>query len=617
MRSDGLVGVSGPRIYRRLALTAGSGLLFLALLAGQLQPLEPGRVLGAMAQVGAGPWLGAVLGSWVSFRAVAGYDLALHRHLATGIDPARARRAGVSAIAIAQTVGMGVVSGALVRWRLLPELGFVGAARLSLLVALSFLLSWAVLAAGVLAVLPGSAQGGHASWVAGAVVLVVLAAQLWPRRWLPNLITLTRLLLLAAVDCVGAALALWLLVPGELAFAAFLPVFLLALGAGLVSGSPAGLGAFEIVLLALLPEPGREALLAGVLAWRGLYFAVPAMIGAAVALLARAEAGGAVPALAAPAIAEAGLAAQGDLAPHPAGFLAGRTPHGLVALAAVADLARFRAAARQEARLPVIYKAEARLAARARAAGLAVLPVALEAWLKPQEFRLDLPARAGLRRKLRRAAAAGLTAGLDAAPDWGALARVNAAWVAARGGEHGFSMGRFDPGYCSGQRTVVARQAGRVLGFATFHAARPGAGAVWTLDLLRPDPAAPEGTAQLLVTAGIEAARAAGVARLSLAAVPIGAVPGETGSIARLGRRLAPESGTGLAQFKAGFAPDWCRLYIAGPSHLALALVGWEIWRRVLHPPPLADMRSVTRRVADYEIASKRNPWQRGEDRPA
>ncbi len=609
-------GAVGVKVYRRLAVTAGSVFLFLGLLLEQLRAMDPGRVLGGMGQVGAWPWLAAALATWASFRAVAGYDLALHRHLATGVDPGRARQAGFAAIAIAQTVGLGVVSGALVRWRLLPDLGLPGAARLSLLVALSFLASWAVLTALVLMVL----SSGPLAWCGlagglglGAAAIVLLVR---PRPWMPNLITLGRLLALAAADCLAAGLALWLLIPGDGAFAVFLPVFLLALGAGLVSGSPAGLGAFEIVLLGLMPGED-EAILAGVVAWRGIHYALPALCGAGVAILARGEALRPALPLAPPEIAEAGLARQGALRPHPGGFLAGRTPHGLVALTAVADLARFRQAARDEGRWPVLYKAGARAAVRARAGGLAVLPVAREAWLLPQTFRLDLPARAGLRRKLRRAAAAGVTARPAPHPDWAELAALNAQWLAARGGEHGFSMGRFDPRYCSGQQVIEARCDGRLVGFATFHAARLAGEAVWTLDLLRPAPQAPEGTAQLLVAAGIEAARAAGAARLSLAAVPIGCCPTERGPVARLGRRLAPRAMGGLAQFKAGFAPEWRRLYIAGPSPAALALVGWEIWREVRRPAVAGRMSPTARRDAEYEFASGRNPWQRGTDRPA
>lgn len=604
----------GPKVYRRLMLTLAVSALFLGLLAQRLQEIEPRLVLNALGAVGPWPWAGAILATLVSFRAVAGYDVALHRHLGTGIAPRPAGRAGFAAIAIGQTVGLGVVSGALVRWRMLPDLGLSGALRLSLMVALSFLAAWSVLTLTVLAVLPGPGFARLAPFALALVPLAMLGSLVWPRPWMPNLVTQGRLLALAAVDCLGAGLALWLLIPGEAGFVAFLPVFLLALGAGLVSGAPAGLGAFEIVLVGLLPATGIEALLAGLLAWRLIYYAGPALVGAGVAILARPEPRTARVSHPPPNLAEAGLAAQGEFRIRPEGAVAAVTAHGLVALGEVADLARFRASARAEARWPVLYKAGPRAAARARQAGMVVLPIAREAWLCPQAFRLDGPARAGLRRKLRRAEAAGVTAALTPAPDWAGLARVNAAWVAARGAEHGFSMGRFSPGYLSAQEVVVAWQAGRIVGFASFHAALLEGRTVWTLDLLRPDPAAPDGTAQLLVQAALSAARDAGVVRLSLAAVPLGSAGPERGLVARLGRRVAPEAMAGLAQFKAGFAPRWTRLYIAGPSLAALALVGWEIWGRVRHPPSLAKLRRTAAQDEEYEIASARNPWQRGED---
>jgi phosphatidylglycerol lysyltransferase len=433
------------------------------------------------------------------------------------------------------------------------------------------------------------------------------------RAEVPNLITLSRLLGLATVDCLTAALALWFLLPVDLAFASFLPVFLVALGAGLVSGSPAGLGAFEIALFALLPGVAEADLLAGVLAWRVIYYALPALVGASVALAAAPEVQAPTNRLVPPPddITEAGLVAQQEFSPHGQGFIAGRTRHALVALSAVADHARFSAAAREEARWPVLYKAGGRQAAVARRAGHKVLPLAREAWLAPQEFHLDQPTRASLRRKLRRAEAGGVSAGIEAALDWSLLAQVNAAWVKARGGEHGFSMGRFDPAYLAGQKLVVARAAGRIVGFASFHRSNIKGDEVWVLDLLRPDPSAPEGTAHLMITSAIMAARDLGVARLSLAAVPIGSHDGEQGLVAGLGRRLAPKAVQGLYQFKKSFAPRWQPLYVTGPSWIALAVAGLEIWRRVHRPAPLANMRWGPRCDAEYEFASSRWPWQR------
>ena len=55
-------------------------------------------------------WAGALAATFVSFWALGRYDSVAHRHLATGLDGPRARKAGVAAIALSQTVGFGPVS---------------------------------------------------------------------------------------------------------------------------------------------------------------------------------------------------------------------------------------------------------------------------------------------------------------------------------------------------------------------------------------------------------------------------------------------------------------------------------------------------------------------------
>lgn len=269
-------------------------------------------------------------------------------------------------------------------------------------------------------------------------------------------------------------------------------------------------------------------------------------------------------------------------------------------------------AAGAEARLPVVCKADARMAATARQAGFRALAVAREAWLWPQDFSCDTPARAGLRRKLRRGATSGVTVARPFGADlsvavMGELAGVNAAWVTARGPEFGFSMGRFDPGYVRGQRVFVARVGGRAVGFATFHAGDRA----WSLDLLRPLPGCPDGTTQMLVVAALAAARGEGVARLSLAEAPIGSFSDAQGLVARATRRQLPGTGVGLQQFKAGFDPRWQTLYITAPGYAGLALAGWEIARRVHRPLPVVKLRAGARRDEEYEFASARLPWHR------
>jgi phosphatidylglycerol lysyltransferase len=59
-------------------------------------------------------------------------EWALHRHFATYAPARKARQAGMIASAIGQAAGFGTAIGTLVRWRLVPGLGGLQAARLSL-----------------------------------------------------------------------------------------------------------------------------------------------------------------------------------------------------------------------------------------------------------------------------------------------------------------------------------------------------------------------------------------------------------------------------------------------------------------------------------------------------
>ncbi len=603
----------------RAAVMALATLGFGLVLWHRLQGLDAAAVAAALRGIPAPAWGAALAATWVSFWAVGRYDDTVHRHLGTGVPAAQARRAGASAIALSQFLGLGLVTGALVRWRMLPSLSLVEAGRVTVTVTVLFLAGWALVTAA--AILAFGGPFALAAWaVLGLGALAVAAAVLPvrpPRGW-PNLFTLSRMAGLAAVDCLAAGLALWLLWPGGAGLAHLLPIFLLALGAGLVSGTPGGIGAFEVTLLALMPGQGEAAAMAAVLAWRAVYFMLPAGLAALAVLRGPRAARRAVAAAPVPDVAafpEAGLMRQGVFQPLGAGstlFAAARTPHALVALreplaggGTAADLAALAERARREGRAGILYKAPPRLAAQARRAGLTVLPLAREGWIAPDRFALERPDCAMLRRKLRKAAAEGVIARCEA-PVMAELQRLNADWVAAHGGELGFSMGRFEPGYLAGQRVYVARKGMRPVGFASFHAGPAG----WSLDLLRPHPGAPDGTAQALIAAAIADAARAGVARLSLAAVPEPAFAprGVLGPIFRLWPGAA-RSAAGLRQFKGAFAPRWERLYLIAPGPVALALAGWDLRRAIAHPPPVA---ATPAPGAETPIASPVSAWHMG-----
>jgi len=627
----------GRGALRHLLPLALMGLFVLAL-HEKAAALDLAAVGAALATVSPLQWLGSVAATAVSFAALAQYDVLIHRQLGAALPERQVRRAGAAAIALSQTLGFGIVTGALVRWRMLPGTSLGQATRITALVALAFLAGWAVVTAAVVALLP---MVPGARWMALAVlagVAALVTVGFWrPQLRLgarvlrfPPLALAARIVALAALDTAAAALALWLLLPGgSEAGPALLPAFLLALGAGLISGTPGGVGAFELALLALLPAQPAEPLLAAVLAWRAVYYALPAALGVlAMARAPKARAlrrlpmvrhGGPVP----PAPrAEIGLMAQGE---H--GLLLARdgTPGWLLAetgqtVTALLDplaperlgggmLAEVQAQAAQRGRVACLYKITARTAAQARAAGWTVLPVAQEAVIDPARFALAGPAHAGLRRKLRHAAKAGVT--VSSVPPGGALpgaqmAALSAAWVSARGGgrggERGFSMGRYTPGYVAGQHCLLAWQEGRLVAFATFHAGR----GEWTLDLMRSGTGLPDGTMQALIAEAIAQAAAAGVPRLSLAAVPPDPVR-LRGLPARIWRLMGHKP-CGLAQFKAGFAPRWQTLYIAAPSALGLALAAADIARAIRHPPPLPGTPDGG---PQYGFATARPAWQR------
>lgn len=631
LAGDGAAGPLGRAALRQFWPLAGA-LFVLYLLDDRIAAIDLPAVAAALMRITPLQWIAATAATFVSFRALGQYDAVIHRHLGTGIGGAEAGRAGITAIAISQVLGFGLVTGALVRWRMLPGLNLRQATRLTATVTGAFLAGWAVVAALAVLVLPAGAGPLSGLWAkaAAAGLLAVLAgatalAVAGPRLrlcgrsvGLPPLPALARLLLLTAVDTVAAALALWALLPAGVAVAPEMVVaaYLVALGAALVLATPGGLGPFEVALLALLPGIGEDGLLATILGFRMVYFAAPALV--ALGLLARgpgkAAARAAVPLLVPPATltrpdlagmvaraarAESAILRQGE---HSVllsqdgrnGWVVGRGSQALVALfdpflpgrgtgALVAALA---AAARAGDRIPCLYKCSARSAAVARRMGWTVAPVAEEHWLSPAEAAgFGGPDHAGLRRKLRKAAKAGVTvreAGPEALP-LAEMARISHRWARVRGGERGFSMGRWAPGYVAGQRVYLAHAGGRLVAFASFHeGARE-----WVLDLMRISAEAPCGTMQALVAEAIGDASAIGVARLSLAALPCRA-EAFTGLEARLRRRMERAPGVaGLARFKAGFAPRRERLYIAAPSRAALLVAALDIAREIHMPAPL------------------------------
>ncbi|MGL4309007.1 MAG: phosphatidylglycerol lysyltransferase domain-containing protein [Paracoccaceae bacterium] len=627
-----------PAPLHRLMLRNGWALPVAASLVwivGQrIATADPAVILTTIAGISAPQWAASVLFAALSYAAIGEYDRMFHRLSDTGLGTGPARTSGMVAMALAQMLGFGVISGALVRWRLVPQFDLWRATRFSALVSASFLAGFAVLTALASKLsdhqhLPAGSDGLATLVLLAALALV--AASLVVRCvhirdrivMLPPVRRLFRILLIVTADCTAAAACAYVLLPDGMTdgLLSFLPVFLLASGAGLISGAPAGLGAYELTLLALLPvgigadgsAVSGDAILASALAFRLVYHALPASLAAllAIAMLVRGSrpvSGQAaadqsfVPATALPS-PEAGLLHQGRLSlwqGQGSAFLGAATGQALVALFdpagcpdAALSLLSSRAAAGD--RFPCLYKIGARMAVIARHRGFIPWRIAEEAVLNPTGFSLATPGRATLRRKLRRADAAGLRCTVAVADPLllSQLAVINDEWSLTHGGERGFSMGRFDRVSLGRQKLFVAVLDGVAVAFVSFHHARSNGRGCWTLDLMRHRDAVPDGTMHALITTAIGAARVEGVTQLSLAAVPAIAMPTGRHAYLRLVRFLFGAASRrwpdgGLRRFKQSFEPCWKPLYAAAPDRWRLAVALAEVAAEIHRPLPRA-----------------------------
>ena len=599
--------IAGPILF---------GGLCLLLVRDHLATVETGAVRAALSATHPLQWALALAATALSFWALGRYDGVIHGHLQTGIEGRAARRSGAAAIALSQVLGMGVVTGALARWRMLPGLSPLDAARVSASVAVSFMLGWAVVAAAVDLVAPLNVlpTGAALAILAAALALTALAVtvpavRLMGRRIaLPPLRAIAAIVVLSAIDTAAAALALHVLLPPEVApsFALLLPAYLFALGAALMTGTPGGVGPFELALLTLLPQVPQAEMVAAILAFRLVYYALPVCL----ALVPLARPWGRrrpsrlrpAPAFApAPpasifgaARAEVGVARQNaamGLFARGSEAAVVETGQTLTLLfgATLGPLAPLLPALRREAlsrnRVACAYKLSAQDALTARRMGWRVARIADEAVIDVAGFDTGSRDRRQLRRKLRNAEKAGVTAAWAATPHLPALAAIDARWCADHGGARGLTIGRFAQSYVAGQRIYAAERDGAIIAFATFHTGPEE----WTLDLMRHVADLPDGTMQTLVAAALEDARTAGIPRLSLAAMP--ATPATDGRItARVRSEIAARSGgRGLTQFKMAFGPRRVPLYAAAPGALSLALA-------------LGDLALAVRRRPDHAL---------------
>lgn len=285
-------------------LIAGAALLVLALLAEALHGLfaefSYAQLIDAIRSTE--PWAiaGAVLATLVSYVALTGYDHSSLRYVGARVPYRIAAETAFIGYALANTVGLGVLTGGAVRMRLYGAAG-IEAGTISRIIAFNaaaFTLGISVV--GAIAVLWGAdavAPALHvpaillralASAVLAAAAILLLLCRNGRERLLfgrirvrlPSISLALQQLLISAIDIAATAAVLWCLLPaGTITFSEFVGFFAIAIVLGVLSHVPGGLGVFEAVMLvALRDHMPTETLAAALVLYRLIYYVLPLLL---------------------------------------------------------------------------------------------------------------------------------------------------------------------------------------------------------------------------------------------------------------------------------------------------------------------------------------------------
>ncbi len=263
--------------------------------------------------------IGALAAAAAGFVVLLGYEWSASRYAAVTLPRKTLVLGGFTAFAIGNAIGLSLLSGGSVRYRLYARHG-VGAAevaRMTLFASLSLGCALPPLAAlATLSNLPAASAALHISpallgCIAGAVIAatLLLATGIYRRRLgeqpiadnlivkvgrrtlrLPGVRLTLLQLVITALDVLAAATVLYLLLPEAPPFGAFVLVYLLALAAGVLSHVPGGVGVFEAILLAAFAnELGAAPLAAALLLYRLIYVMLPLLLACIVLLATEAK----------------------------------------------------------------------------------------------------------------------------------------------------------------------------------------------------------------------------------------------------------------------------------------------------------------------------------------
>lgn len=288
--------------YRPYILGAASLLLFAVTAAGIYRLTAEVRYDDVLTALSATSWQAialAIVFTGLSFLALVFYDSNALDHIGRKTPFPSVAVTAFVAYAVGNTVGFGPLSGGAIRFRAYSRLGLSPGeiARVIAFVTLAFGLGLlSVSAFATLAVAPRVAGilGMDAFWLRAIALLIlaVLGALFIVGRngrsidirglrlRLPDSRTASRQFLVSALDIAAAASVLYVLLPDtQVGWPTFLAIYGVAIGFGVLSHVPAGLGVFETVIMAGLSHAiGIDQLLGSLVLYRLIYYVLPLLL---------------------------------------------------------------------------------------------------------------------------------------------------------------------------------------------------------------------------------------------------------------------------------------------------------------------------------------------------
>lgn len=293
----------GPkRLTTVLGILASLSVLGVALwfLHRELEGLSIAAITAHVRSIPTWALVASVAFAACSYVVLTGYDATALRYLDRPMPYRSYALTAFMAYAVGNNVGIATLSGGSVRYRLYSLSGLSGTeiAQIIAFVTLTYILGASALLGVALLSMPAAQSSvlglpPSALTSAGIALLAVPCTYLSAtmlrktpltiRHWrlpLPRPAIGVAQIVVSASDLTFAAATLYVLLEPalDIGFFSFLGIYLLAMAAGLISSVPGGIGVFEAILVATLPQVAPNILLGTILIYRLIYYVAPLIL---------------------------------------------------------------------------------------------------------------------------------------------------------------------------------------------------------------------------------------------------------------------------------------------------------------------------------------------------